>query len=240
MLQIDSESWLAFEDDLRTFFDQTPLERRRFVFRGQADASWGLDSTIQRLARTHAELDVQSFSRRLIEQFKIESAKAPTEVPALDDEDAWALLARHHALPSPILDWTRSPYIAQFFAAADEIHGNSNAPARSAVWGLDLGALDKIPYFAFRPFSVIDKPSLIQRNPRAVEQQSVFLAVWKDWESVLGDDLIRWTYPAKDRHRVLVRLESMGITHASLMRTLDAAARTARWRAAALERDNDE
>ncbi|MFM9956629.1 MAG: FRG domain-containing protein [Phycisphaerales bacterium] len=240
MLRIDSESWGAFEEDLREFFDQSPIERRRFVFRGQADASWGLDSTVQRIARKQPGLNITSFSRRLIEEFQTESAKASVDVPAFDHDEAWGLLARHHSLPSDILDWTRSPYVAQFFAASDEIHAGPNPPARSAIWGLDLGVLDKNLFEAFHPFSVIERPSLVPRNPRASEQQSVFLRVAPDWERHIGHDLVRWTFPAKDRHRVLVRLESMGITHASLMRTLDAAATTAMWRAAKLERNNDE
>jgi hypothetical protein len=239
MIEIDSDSWDDFDTELREFFNQTPVDRHRFIFRGQADASWGLQSTLTRATAPLQDLDQSSFHKRLVEQFQIESARTSVNLPKFSNKAAWSLLARHHGVPSPILDWTRSPYIAQFFAAADGRHDQIPGPTRSAVWGLDLGVLEKLDKPSRSRITVIDSPSLVLRNRRAVEQQSVFLEVSPGWEDSMGDDLIRWTFPQRDRDHALVRLESMGITHTSLLRTLDAAARTARQRATALERNSD-
>jgi FRG domain len=82
------------------------------LFRGHASVSWKLSSLWQRAQRAKDD----SLDQRLAEfknrAFGIHSVQqaAPT-----NDKEWWAL-GRHHGLVTPLLDWTRSPYVAAFFA----------------------------------------------------------------------------------------------------------------------------
>lgn len=105
----------------------------RITYRGQADSKWQLESTLERFSssqwsvRDYAELALLCAPQ--IESFTDKSWNLPdiTEVEKQIAEGAklfevnipcyefWVYL-RHHGFPSPLLDWTISPYVAAFFA----------------------------------------------------------------------------------------------------------------------------
>jgi FRG domain len=54
----------------------------------------------------------------------------PGELPHVDDKLEWLALMQHYGAPTRLLDFTRSPYVAAFFALSEARDG-------SAVWALD-------------------------------------------------------------------------------------------------------
>jgi hypothetical protein len=162
-----------------------------------------------------------------------EQASALGGIPSEPGEEAIPLSARHHGLPSTIMDWTRSPYVAAFFALRDEIHDSPEPPSNVAVWCLDLQE-------AIGPFGddveIIDDHRAIRLIPRAIEQRSVFIDVRYPFDMLtLPDETIRkFILPAKERKTVLARLEGMGLNERSLFRSLEGAANVASWRARAM------
>jgi hypothetical protein len=232
-------NWSEIEEDLARFFELDATKRRRYLFRGHADSAWKLDSTLRRFAISVESENRESLMARLIQQFQVECAKVGTRLATAADDNEWMLFARHHGVPSPILDWTRSPYVAMFFACADPRHDRESPPKSLALYLFDLDTLERLPEEKRGKVEIIDEPRLILSNPRALEQQSIFLRVADDWENDADSGIFRWTLPASRRSGVLARLESMGITHTALLRTLDAAAQTASWRAVELERKSE-
>jgi hypothetical protein len=60
-----------------------------------------------------------------------------THVPPMNDLSSWYALMQHHCAPTPLLDWTESPYVAMYFAIE-----NKASTDHSAVWAIDSDWLD--------------------------------------------------------------------------------------------------
>lgn len=111
-------------------------KERRFsadLFRGQTNSTWGLQTTLERaagklvLAKKYFALidmmkpkinsilgtDFKSYSTKAGHPFKDkEFDSMDMEIPDLN----YMIFLRHHGFPTPILDWSHSPYVALYFA----------------------------------------------------------------------------------------------------------------------------
>jgi hypothetical protein len=89
----------------------------RWVFRGAGDVAFGLLPGIGRFkwpnARTAAARELM-----ILEMF---SARAP-DFQSVGEHSVWDLLAlaQHHGLPTRLLDWSRNPLTAAYFAVTGE------------------------------------------------------------------------------------------------------------------------
>lgn len=242
MLVRDCESWSVFLERMNGYLKQPLLARRSFIFRGQANAEWNLSTTLDRYVSRIDSWDPTTVKTRLLSEFRMESAGlrdigSAARFGSSEDE----LLARHHGLPSPILDWSRSPFVAAFFAFADSAHQSKEPPKRVAIWGFDLKGLTADPSESsiLDEVEVIDDPVAIVYNPRAIEQESVFIRIderARRMDELLPGHLRKFVIPASERDFVLEVLDEMRINERSLFRDLDAAARTAARRVRMMER----
>ncbi|MFI4915770.1 MAG: FRG domain-containing protein [Phycisphaerales bacterium JB060] len=242
MLVRECKSWSAFLERIDGYLKKPLLVRRSFVFRGQGDANWDLSTTLDRYVSRIGSWDPTESRTRLLSEFRMESAGLRDAAPGIrfgstQDE----LLGRHHGLPSPILDWSRSPYVAAFFAFADQVHQQSQPPENVAIWGFDLKGITADPTDSslLDEVEVIDDPLAISLNPRAIEQESVFIRIderARRMDQLLPDYLRKFVVPATERDFVLEVLDEMRINERSLFRDLDSAARTAARRVRMMER----
>lgn len=142
MKEIKIDSWDEFVKQVEKLQDERDFAAKRsspilvseLLFRGQPDSSMKLETTLERSIQHKITLEDYYHFVYIIKS-KIESITGKKwHIPSSEEFDRWLdkqkspfdivdlpgaeFLAylRHHGLPSPFLDWTRSPYVAAHFA----------------------------------------------------------------------------------------------------------------------------
>jgi len=116
-----------------------------WAFRGHADTAWDLETSLDRetiLQYATKSLDgmqVSGMERRaashekpMMRDFQKRAHQYLHHLPGDDEIIDWLALMQHYGAPTRLLDWTRSPYVALYFAVEKSV------PKRSAaVWAID-------------------------------------------------------------------------------------------------------
>jgi hypothetical protein len=217
---VQHASWQAFRSDLYNYSLQSRQRRKQWIFRGHADAAWPLQTTLDRQHKFESDSAREQFVQEMLLEFRDQVFQL--NVSSIPVGKALELFARHQSLPSPLLDWTRSPYTATFFAFEGAARTGSE---RVAVWMLDLARLSEN-----QGVDIIDDLPLLQFNVRALRQRGVFLrilTVQRPVEELLGDALVKIEMPSGDAMSALSELDEMNVNATFLFSDFEAAARTA-------------
>lgn len=104
------------------------------VYRGEGSASNELTTSLQRLGGPYADLE-----RHLLRNFR---KYAHRDAVSRDSTWHWLALAKHHGLPTRLLDWSHSPTVALHFATDDP----ALLDADGTVWAVDyVKAAEHLP-----------------------------------------------------------------------------------------------
>lgn len=241
----ECKDWTAFNAFVDSSLDYAP-SGYGVLLRGHACSDWPLKHSLSR--RLSAKLDEEGcvhIEQELLKRFQAQGHLqiAATLIPERDDLLGWWAVMQHHGAPTRLLDWTKSPFVALYFAVVDQ-------PAKDgAVWWFKLGAfmetmeeqhpdgekINRSEYAEY--FQKIGVPyhlfplDLWKQNQRMIAQQGLFTMC----RNVMGNhgdiiskslDGINGTHgvliiPKEKKLEMLRKLELLNITGNSLFPGLD-------------------
>lgn len=218
----------------------------QYYFRGQSNEQWGLTTTLERF---ESELNnfVKGTQEHVLREFKrLIRGKGLLSTMALSsDEEFWAL-GQHYGLPTPLLDWSESFYIALFFAFAQEIPDDVE---NAALWAIQMaanevmdlfnegvkhtsagvdGRLDKVlPLKFVDPITdvndrLISQSGIFLQKPSGLDIEEIIEIFCKD--NVRAPILAKITIPTKERANILNNLSAMNINWSTIYPGIEGAA----------------
>jgi hypothetical protein len=232
--------WAALKNRLR--------DQRDWMYRGQQSLSWSLQSSLERAVpkaedRPKAEQTLRFRFGQAVANY-LPSAQIPSH------RFDWLATMQHHGTPTRLLDFTRSPYVAAYFAIE---HVGPDQPC--AIWAIDehwcrakadaalraAGMGDDPPTFFWLyrrkeliPIRLVAPAGARQLSTRQIAQQALFgvpgdvtLSFENNLRAMLdpGEDLAEhvkcYQINCASRGEVLRYLRLMNITRASLFPGLD-------------------
>ena len=154
------------------------------------------------------------------------------------DADDWELLAiaQHPGLPTRLLDWTRSPLVALFFAVCHECESRDDEgrpkkeDAEIIVWRCPKQDLSR-PLPKCGPLKIALDLRYVPRNvtPRLRAQHGLFTAHADPQKEYCPKGLTRLSIPYKARKPLKDSLFRLGINEEILFPDLDGLARHIQW-----------
>lgn len=112
--------------------------RALWAFRGQADATWPLETTLYREAVRNGSIESRFLHHReewLLYQFRRFAHHYRTDLPPEKDTLDWLALVQHYGGPTRLLDFSYSLYVSAFFAVESAVND-------SAIWAVNLSTLE--------------------------------------------------------------------------------------------------
>ncbi|WP_218000397.1 FRG domain-containing protein [Paraburkholderia heleia] len=89
----------------------------RYIFRGQADSSWGLQSSLERLLDNSWTVErARNFEDHALKSFKSKFRIYCGQEHTPESKLSWLSAMQHYGAPTRLIDFTTSPYIALYFA----------------------------------------------------------------------------------------------------------------------------
>lgn len=222
-----------------------------WAFRGQRNAAWPLISSLSRHLRSFVPPEYWlEREKRSIRVFRRKAHNYLTDPQVLEDPLRCLALMQHHGAPTRLLDFTKSPFVAAYFALERSTEWSAvfalNTPA---IWDLAPIAFPELTrdevdprdplrflrYFTGSPNTVVWTGEPNQLDRRLVAQSGMFVlpGALDDTIDALLDGyesphplILKYALAPEMRLAGMRELYRMNITYATLFPDLDGLARS--------------
>jgi hypothetical protein len=225
-------------------FNNTVTLRPNYLFRGQADKSWGLQPSLTRIAKKKqfTRQEILQLERECINRFSVSARNllpienTVTLLPNMKgdiDFLGWSVVMQHYSAPTRLLDWSCSPWVALYFACCE---GESDG----SIFIADFGKINEegnkrldATRANFHELTTrLESPDILHimtslnPNERIEAQQGIFLACTNplmDHEALLNevDGLRKIIIPKNMKQEIMNELYHMNITARTLFPGID-------------------
>jgi hypothetical protein len=232
----ECESWSVLKSTvLPSLFENGRASRGRYYFRGQGSESWSITSSFDRWYQSSPRKDLskRDAAERFLSFFRDEASRLTPDPGISSNQEQLLGLAQHYGVPTRLVDWTESPYVAAFFGFSG-LASSPEPSSRIAIWCLDTTSRIWDEDTGIRLLN-ISSPY----NERLKNQLGKFTLLQSPFDSVNehidkcdrdGTALLKITLPATEAHAALSDLDFMGINYSTIYPGLDGCARAANLR----------
>jgi hypothetical protein len=191
------------------------------IYRGVTSSKYELIPKVGRRRRGKKMLEPKD-ERYILGLFKQRAIPHLHRAP--NDDWEWLAIAQHHGLPTRLLDWTRNPLVAAYFAVVEKHEGDSAIYAYKSNRHLQI---QKNP----DPFKV-DRVARVVPNhttTRITVQSGLFTIHPAPARPFADSEIDKFVISAKQRKAIKKTLDKVGINTASMFPDLDGIARHIDW-----------
>jgi len=188
MNEMRATSWNQLQDWL--FEDAWDMQigryRSRYAFRGISNIAYPLENTLIRLGGDYIALE-----RHLLRAFR---KYAHRSVVKRDSIWEWLSVAQHYGLPTRLMDWTYSPFVALHFATSNIDSMNKDG----AIWAVNYVKAHKL-----LPHTLRQKLQSEGANVFTVEMLSKTVESLEKLEGLIASEFLLFFEPPSIDDRIV-------------------------------------
>ncbi|MGY8706996.1 FRG domain-containing protein [Bradyrhizobium sp. 18BD] len=241
--------WEEFKKQASLLMIDARDDGAKILFRGHASSNWSLQTTLDRSSHSSSLLGYYNLALRVKSEVEAFTALRWDSAPDLGEVTQlfsnyesfsramtfgnlphypYLAYLRHHGFPSPLLDWSTSPYVAAFFAFRDNDADAENAAIfayreRDAS-GMKIGGGHEPAITVLGPYVAGPRRHFLQRSQYTVcniweseRNQAYFYdhsAVCRPFDpnkKFQQDIIYKFVLPRTERDKILAELQDYNL-----------------------------